>query len=177
MINLPKHYLHNNATMTILFIMWYLSAHGAYAQLANPDQSEKSCRDLGHCRSIWDIIWSCLATIFSCAWVSLHLNVPEQGKGKLWKFARRVSAFGVALLAPEWIIARAWEQWETARKIAIEHEGNDFSSLTGYGVAEFDFIDYKWTLTHGFFTNMGGFMIHDDKEYVLHPDDRHLLPQ
>lgn len=32
---------------------------------------------LGHCRTIWNIVWSCLITIFACIWVAIHPNVPQ----------------------------------------------------------------------------------------------------
>ncbi|KAF9466985.1 hypothetical protein BDZ94DRAFT_1134279, partial [Collybia nuda] len=69
-----------------------------------PDKSANLCRDLGHCRGLWDIVWSCLAMIFSCTWLALHLNVPKQGKGILWNLGRHAVAFFVALIAPEVIL-------------------------------------------------------------------------
>ena len=40
------------------------------------------CNDLAHCRTIWNIVWSCLATIFSCTWVAMHPTflAPRSGK-------------------------------------------------------------------------------------------------
>ena len=29
-----------------------------------------------HQRTMWDSLWSCLATIFACSWVSVHPNIP-----------------------------------------------------------------------------------------------------
>lgn len=104
-------------------IVYYLQAHSAYAQLANSDQGDKSCRDLGHCRSLWDIVWSCVTTIFACTWLAVHLNVPKQGKGRMWKIWRRVGAFAWALIAPEMIIMGAWDQRASAKKIASDHKG------------------------------------------------------
>ncbi|KAF9466992.1 hypothetical protein BDZ94DRAFT_1250264 [Collybia nuda] len=141
---------------TLLGVIVCLSEHGVYAGFADLDQSGKSCRDLGDCRNTWDIIWSCLATIFSCTWVALHLNVPKQGKGELWKFGRHAFYFMVALIAPELMIALAHKQRSMAKKIAAEHK------------------DYGWTLAHGFFANMGGIMVHDTndgKDYLIHPDN------
>lgn len=110
--------------MIVLFtIAYYLSVNGAYAQLTTSDQGSESCRDLSHCRSIWDIIWSCLTTIFACTWLAVHLNVPEQGRGWLWNFARRTAAFVIGLIAPEWIIMEAWKQRAGAKIIAHDHKG------------------------------------------------------
>lgn len=112
--------------IVLLAITYYLSAHAALAKLANSDQSDELCRDLSHCRSTWDIVWSCLTTIFACTWLAVHLNVPEQGRGWLWNFGCRVAAFVLALIAPELIIAFAWEQRAGAKKIAIEHQSIAF---------------------------------------------------
>lgn len=107
----------------LLAIAYHLQVHIVYAQPANFDKIEQSCRDFGHCRSVWDIVWSCLATIFACTWLAVHLNVPEQGKGELWKFGRRAVAFGVALIAPEVIIQKAWNQHASAKKLAAKYKG------------------------------------------------------
>ncbi|KAF9466986.1 hypothetical protein BDZ94DRAFT_1305846 [Collybia nuda] len=118
------------------------------------DQNEIFYQDPGHYRSIWDIIWSCLVTIGSCTWLALHLNIRKQGKGTLWKLGRHVVAFFVALIAPEVIIEIAWCQWIIAKKIA-----NDYK-------------DHNWTVTHGFFANMGGFAVQgDERYYLLKPKD------
>lgn len=109
--------------IAFLTIMWCLLAHGARAQSTNLDEGDKSCRDLGHCRSIWDIVWGCVATIFSCTWVALHLNIPKQGKGRLWNLGRRLVAFGIALIAPELIIMEAYGQRTSAQTIASEYKG------------------------------------------------------
>lgn len=40
-------------------------------------------------------------------------------------------------------------------------------------LTQFHFIDHEWTLAHGFFANMGGFVVHDNGvvNYVLDPGD------
>lgn len=35
------------------------------------------CDTIGHCRTVWNIIWSCLITIFACIWVAVHPNIPQ----------------------------------------------------------------------------------------------------
>ena len=37
---------------------------------------------LGESRTAYDILWSCLATTFACAWLSVHPNVPFKAEGK-----------------------------------------------------------------------------------------------
>lgn len=35
------------------------------------------CDTIGHCRTVWNIIWSCLITIFACIWVAIHPNITQ----------------------------------------------------------------------------------------------------
>ena len=94
------------------------------------------CTDISHCRSIWNIIWSCLITVLSCTWVALHPNVPSPRKrapngwiekcirNPLLSFAeRRLPLFICALLLPEYVLAWAIRQFLSARKIANRGKG------------------------------------------------------
>ena len=94
------------------------------------------CTDLTHCRTIWNIIWSCLVTIFSCTWVAVHPNIPCPRKREensciqrwIWNpllsfVENRLPLFIWALVVPEYILAWAIRQFLRARKIAKENEG------------------------------------------------------
>ncbi|KAF8154286.1 hypothetical protein B0H34DRAFT_753958 [Crassisporium funariophilum] len=96
-------------------------------------------------RSIWDIIWSCLATLFACTWITIHPNLPAPSDGKLKLFTRRLGATALALLTPEILLLLAARQWFAAAEIAKKHREKR-----------------QWTKTHGFFLIMGGFMLHED---------------
>ncbi|KAF8175519.1 hypothetical protein K438DRAFT_1847880 [Mycena galopus ATCC 62051] len=110
-----------------------------------------SCPDGDNCRTAWNIVWSCLATIFSCTWVAVHPNIPgpfntremslmQRLRHALWQFlSNRLLLFVIALLVPEYILAWAIRQHLEAHRIAREHK------------------DSNWTVTHGFFVIMGGF--------------------
>ena len=89
------------------------------------------CNDLVHCRTIWNIIWSCLVTVFSCTWVAIHPNVPcpkkREANGWIEKYIRnpllsfverRLPLFICALLVPEYVLAWAIRQFLSARYIA-----------------------------------------------------------
>ncbi|KDR77194.1 hypothetical protein GALMADRAFT_139208 [Galerina marginata CBS 339.88] len=92
-------------------------------------------------RSLWDILWSCLATIFACTWVSVHPNIPPSGE-KWWRTGlRRLELMMWALIAPELIITWAMRQWFGARTMVRKYHG------------------YKWTKTHAYFIQMGGFTL------------------
>lgn len=88
------------------------------------------CDTIGHCRTIWNIIWSCLVTIFACIWVAIHPNVPQpiascdnQPLKLVDMFRGPGEKLGIALLAllaPEFIFVWASRQWLRARSIAKE---------------------------------------------------------
>lgn len=92
--------------------------------LSQPTESaaQASCIDITHCRTIWNIIWSCLATIAACAWVAVHRNVPDPRSGMVRVNLDRVLITICALLVPEYIIGWAVRQWLTARRIARTNE-------------------------------------------------------
>ncbi|KAH9961084.1 hypothetical protein BC827DRAFT_1376455 [Russula dissimulans] len=112
-----------------------------------------SCNDL-NCRSLWDIIRSCVLTIFLCTWVSVHPNIPSPDEGWPRVTIRRMGLMLATLIVPEAIVAWALRQRLAASKLAKEYEGEG------------------WTLTHGFFAIMGGFMEFDGSRPI-----RVLLPK
>ncbi|PPQ83650.1 hypothetical protein CVT25_006256 [Psilocybe cyanescens] len=103
-----------------------------------------SCPQL---RSTWDILWSCLATIFACTWVSVHPNSPGPQDGRMRIIITRVELMIWAMLIPEMIICWAFKQWVGARQLAARFE------------------EFGWSNVHGHFLQMGGFMLVDgDKD-------------
>lgn len=85
--------------------------------------SPSSCNELGHCRTKWNIIWSCLTTIFSCTWVALHPNIPEiRGiKAAQDRISDQVLLLLTALCTPEIIVIFALRQKVAARKLTTQH--------------------------------------------------------
>ena len=73
-------------------------------------------------RSIWDIIWSCLATIFTCSWVSVHPNIPGPNESRWRIFLRRLELMFWAVIGPEMIITWALRQWSGARHLEEEYK-------------------------------------------------------
>ncbi|TFK32497.1 hypothetical protein BDQ12DRAFT_773129 [Crucibulum laeve] len=105
--------------------------------------------DPGSQRSLLDIIWTCASTIFACTWLSVHPNIP--GPDESWfAIARgRAKLMLYALLMPEVVICWAIRQRAASLVIA-----NNFTIL----------FNVKWSIEHGFFAQMGGFMLcHEDK--------------
>ena len=65
-------------------------------------------------RTVWDILWSCLATTFAVTWVSVHPNVPFLEETSWMVLKRRIFLMVLALLAPEVMIMWAFKQWRGA---------------------------------------------------------------
>ena len=82
-----------------------------------------NCNDLHNCRTIWNIIWSCLATIFACTWLALHLNIPAINEGWFMITLRKAGIMILAVIAPEIVVVWAMRQWLVARRIAISASG------------------------------------------------------
>jgi len=96
-------------------------------------------------RTIWNIIWSCLSTLFACAWIAVHPNIPAPGDSE-WKiFRRRLMIMTYVLLAPELVIIWAARQHRDANVLAEKFQIEGRSG---------------WTRTHAFFLIMGGFTLH-----------------
>ncbi|KAJ7789232.1 hypothetical protein B0H14DRAFT_3574473 [Mycena olivaceomarginata] len=124
-----------------------LSLFSVYSFLQNPDgayalQSRgapQSCGAPSSCRTLFDIVWGCLTTIFACTWVSVHPNLPAPGLSWLRLTVRRLAMMVMTVIAPEIMVFFAARQFFFARR---------FSKV------------YNVSLTHGFFFAMGGFISH-----------------
>ncbi|KAK0222277.1 hypothetical protein IW262DRAFT_1435213 [Armillaria fumosa] len=91
-------------------------------------------------RSAWDVIFSCIVTVFACTWIAVHPNVPGPDlKSRGWAFIglHRLKLMVIAIVVPEVIIIWAFRQWIVASTIS-KH--------------------FNLTMTHGFFISMGGFI-------------------
>lgn len=100
-----------------------------------------------------NIVWSCLSTIFTCVYVSLHLDVPVTASdfqrpgaaAKCKAFYRTIALQGgwiaFNIIAPEIIVQVAVEEYISAKR------------------GERMIADKRWTLAHAFFADMGGFKV------------------
>ena len=132
--------------MLFLILLYYLAQGVAIdaspiSSVGNSSSELNRCTDLTHCRTVWNIIWSCLVTIFSCTWVAVHPNIPSpkkrEEKNRFQKWIRnpilsfashRLPLFVCALLNPEYILAWAIRQYLNARRIANENK-SQFDTL------------------------------------------------
>jgi len=74
-------------------------------------------------RTIWDIIWSCIVTIFACSWVSVHPNMPKPREHWFKICMHRTEVLFWALVAPELILYWAARQWYGAKKLTRRYKG------------------------------------------------------
>ena len=80
-------------------------------------------------RSTWNIICSCLATLFVCSWVAIHPNIPARSDSSIRRFLRHLMIMAYMLFIPEAVIYWAARQWWAARNIAKKHQGALFFSI------------------------------------------------
>ncbi|KAJ6449569.1 hypothetical protein C8R45DRAFT_145099 [Mycena sanguinolenta] len=129
--------------LLILIAVHLLSRDSIAAPLPHsPDAraGTDSCDDINN-RSLFSIVWGCLATIFACTWVSVHPNVPPPNQNWLQLFWRRLRMMLVAIIAPEAsIVAFAARQFFGARLLKTK---------------------FGFSRTHGMFFCMGGFISPD----------------
>ena len=188
--------------MLFLLFLYYL-LHGASINagpiptIQNRSSAGNHCNDLAHCRTIWNIIWSCLVTIFSCTWVAVHPNVPRpQPKVNSWIERRiwnpllsfvehRLPLFVCALILPEYVLAWAIRQYLRARQIANGECKHWVKFLSIASILSKSLLERerRLSMTHGFFIIMGGFHLFEhgsvetiNNEFKSHDDDIPLHP-
>ncbi|KAF9008029.1 hypothetical protein BDQ17DRAFT_1237368, partial [Cyathus striatus] len=108
-------------------------------------------------RSMMDIVWGCMSTIFLCTWSSVHMNIPAP-KEESWKILwRRLNTIYWTLIAPELVLFFAMNQWFGARKLWRRYRP-----------------PRHWTIKHAHFLQMGGFQYRGGHiTTVLYPDQFH----
>ena len=142
-------------------------------------------------------MWSCLVTIFSCAWVAVHPNVPcpkkREANGWIQRciqnpllsfMEHRLPLFICALLVPEYVLAWAIRQFFGAREIAKGEIKLCVKYLSIAIILSKSLLERGWSTTHGFFVIMGGFHLfqrssreaRDNYLAILHEDDNPLHP-
>ncbi|KAI0069304.1 hypothetical protein BV25DRAFT_1818295 [Artomyces pyxidatus] len=91
--------------------------------------SSKACDSLHSCRTLYDIVWGSLVTIFACVWTAVHRNVPGPPRDNEPRLRQAVvrllevgKIVGVTLLAPEWVLAWAVRQFLNARVLGQKLE-------------------------------------------------------
>lgn len=102
---------------TALILICLITIGAGTLPISAVEAVQSTCDDLHHCRTIWNIIWSCVVTIPACTWVTVHPNVLAQDENKFTIVLRRVKIVLFALVMPELIIMWAVRQWLIARAL------------------------------------------------------------
>ncbi|KAG2111835.1 hypothetical protein DEU56DRAFT_896527 [Suillus clintonianus] len=146
------------------------------------DTSDSPCSN--STRTLWNILLSCGLTLFACTWTAIHTNIPGMEESRVAITSRRVFLMVAALIAPELMITWATRQFFSARATAKKfnnefgaqraqtHSGDRdisegtatlFSDIRESSSTPRPAEEFKeWTMTHGFFAWMGGFMLYVD---------------
>ncbi|KAG2147714.1 uncharacterized protein EDB93DRAFT_399494 [Suillus bovinus] len=132
-------------------------------------------------RTLWDILLSCGLTLFACTWTAIHPNIPGVNDGVVLIIFYRLCLMVVALFIPEVMIVWAITQFHYAQRAAedlnrgfgarrVQSHSDDQAicqserAVTGMSLG--DILNSsrsprtEWTLTHGFFVLMGGFVLY-----------------
>lgn len=114
-------------------------------------------------RSTLTIVWNSLATIFLCTWTVQHLNIPDpkqaSGLPALW---RKLKWMFVMIIAPEFMVGKALGDWVAA-------SASESCPVMKLKAEE---AKSKWTITHAFYANMGGFLVHKRECFQLNDETR-----
>ena len=95
-------------------------------------------------RGTIDIIWSCISTLFICLWIMIHLNIPARHEGRWDSFVRKLRWLVQAALATETLLLSSGGQWASAKRSR--------AAMRALG-------HHHWTMVHGFYADMGGFLL------------------
>ena len=68
-------------------------------------------------RTLWNIITSCVTTLFACAWTAIHPNMPGPAEGGVAVGIRRLGIMILALVAPEIVVMWAIRQFFATRMV------------------------------------------------------------
>jgi len=86
------------------------------------DDPTCDCGKVADQRSLYNIIWSCLVTMFACTWLSVHPNIPSLSDSYFTIMGRRIKIMIYALLVPEGVMYWAMRQWLGSRELASRYE-------------------------------------------------------
>jgi hypothetical protein len=123
-------------------------------------------------RTLPSIVYSCLLTMFACMWTAVHPNLPDPDGSKVRVFGRRIKIVLIALLAPEYILYWALEQRKAAKALVKAAKAGEPSVISrncpSRNIVANPALAH-WTIVHGYFLVMGGFVLEDAQGIPLHP--------
>lgn len=94
-------------------------------------------------RGTFGILWSSLAVLFLNTWTVLHLNIPNLNQS-FWQGAlHKLKWIAISTIAPEFISLMAADDYDSAKTLHRMMKGRI----------------HWWTVTHGYYANMGGYKV------------------
>jgi len=154
--------------LIVLSLARYCSSSAAHvtSPFADPPDNLAPISTPGPVRTVWDIVWSCLATLLAVAWISAHPDAPWIEE-KMWAFMKKRSScltcriFLVCLtvIRPDAMVLHAFFQWRNA--VMIKKVMNKARSRSSP----------QWTMAHAHFLLMGGFIVNYVKGELPHSLD------
>lgn len=129
-------------------------------------------------RGTFTLFTSCLLTLVLCVWSAIQLDVPppKTSRVRLWLLYLKWSILGV--LGPELFVYVAWRQLNSARTLKREVrealQQRHKQGATGIKPLKDEEKGQDWSLTHGFYGGMGGFVF--DFRTVGSSDLKSCLP-
>ena len=125
-----------------LYIPFVRASLSSFNGTTSPTVDAINFSSSNNTRSLWDIIWSCAATLFACTWTAIHPNIPGLNDGKVATTSRRLFIMVMAMIAPELMITWSARQFFSARKAA-----KDFNDAYGAQRADHQRIGEENTAT------------------------------
>ncbi|KAF9442686.1 hypothetical protein P691DRAFT_738710, partial [Macrolepiota fuliginosa MF-IS2] len=127
-------------------------------------------------RTVWSLLVNCLSVVFTCTWTAMHVNMPGPNCQGIMRHIKKLEAMFYAILVPEAVLFWAWRQYRGARNLAKTYN-NDLNldsappfewgkKMWNYLSASADPMDPQWTITHGFYVQMGGFVLYEGDELI-----------
>ena len=146
----------------LLATFLHLGAATAQANPAAPSGTTYGWVGQPSGRGTFDILWGSIFTIFLCTWTSLHLNIPSMKERYIHRWLRKFRWMLQAIMGPEFVVAFATGQKVEARRSV------EMWKRSGYN---------GWTMRHGFYANMGGFVVEprNSKPFPVNSKQLHYL--
>jgi len=139
-------------------------------------------------RSSWDIVWTCLTTIFACTWTVLHQAVPARNKSQALITAAKLWMFAFNFLAPEAVALFATEELCHVRSMRSRcnaaqestdrktHEPDSWlysrtkPLVAAQGVDDLDLYapHMEWSLPQCWVVQMGGLTLETEDQWVYY---------
>ncbi|KAF5879104.1 uncharacterized protein Bfra_006309 [Botrytis fragariae] len=125
-------------------------------------------------RGTFSLVVSCLLTLSLCVWSAMHLNIPRPYHPTIQEFIIGIRWGVVGIFAPELVVFAAWRQYNsaTALKALVQDRISEVmtpcpSERSRTKSSELDNKSTRvevhdtispWTIVHGFYAGMGGFV-------------------